>query len=142
MTRQHYECLSSVLTRRRARLVALGLAVVVMTLGVSIGAGHATTIWFDDFSDGNAEDGNPEAWVPHLALAGDYNATSGDYILTPGFGPDNNQSMIATVETATLANVSIRTRMFTSPGGGSGTLGVAGRFAGPLLRPRGSSTAM
>ena len=100
MKRQHCECLSSVLTRRSARLLVLSLAVVAMTLGVSVGSGHATTVWFDDFSDGNAEDGNPETWVPHPApaLQGDYNATSGDYIFTPGFGAGNQDAMVASIE--------------------------------------------
>jgi hypothetical protein len=105
--------------RRIARLVMLGLVVVAMTLGVSIGTGHATTIWFDDFSDGNAEDGNPETWVPHPApaLQGDYNATSGDYIFTPGFGAGTNDAMVASIEDKTFTGTSVRTRArAASPG--------------------------
>ena len=129
MKRQHHECLSSVFTRRSARLVMLGLAVVAMTLGLSIGTGHATTIWFDDFSDGNAEDGNPETWVPNPApaLAGDYNATSGDYIFTPPNGiPDTGEeAMAASIESETFEGVSVRTRTRTVL---TGNVGISGRL--------------
>ena len=123
MQRQHYEWLASLFTRRSARLVMLSLAVVTMTLGVSIGTGNAMTIWFDDFSDSNAEDGNPETWVPHPApaLAGDYNATSGDYIFTPGEGQGNQDAMVASIEgdDKTFTDVSVRTRARTENAGGN-----------------------
>jgi hypothetical protein len=128
MKRKHREWTSIVSAGSSTRLLALSLAVVAVTLVVCTGPAYAVTTWFDDFSDGSATDGSPLTWSPHPGLEGDYNATSGDYVLTPGLGPDDNQSMVATVETTTFTDLSIRTRMVTSPGEGSGTLGVVGRL--------------
>jgi hypothetical protein len=130
MTRQHGECLSSILMRRSAQLVMLSLAVTAMTLGLSIGTGHATTIWFDDFSDGDAEDGNPETWSPHPGLPGDYNATSGNYIFTPGEGQGNQDAMAATIEgqDKTFTDVSVRTRTRIGTENAGGNVGPIARF--------------
>jgi hypothetical protein len=101
----------------------LSLAVVVLTLAVCSGPAQAVTTWFDDFSDGNAEDGDPLTWTPHPAMEGDYNATSGDYIFTPGFGAGNDDSMAAAVLETSFTDVSVRTRTRTELPGNVGPIG-------------------
>ena len=98
------------------------LAVVMLTLVVFAGPAQAVTTWFDDFSDGNAEDGNPLTWVPHPALPGDYNATSGNYILTPGFGASDDDAMASSVEATTFTDASVRTRARTVMAGNVGVI--------------------
>lgn len=39
----------------------------------------AETIFFDDFNDGDAEDGSPVAWTPY---SGTWDSSSGDYVAT------------------------------------------------------------
>ena len=39
-------------------------------------------VFCDDFSDGDAQDGMPVTWTER-PNSGDYDATSGDYVLTP-----------------------------------------------------------
>ncbi len=108
--------------RPSARILTLSLAVVVLTLGVCSGPAQAVDTWFDDFSDGNAEDGDPLTWTPHPALPGDYNATSGDYILTPGFGAGSGDTMATSIEDETFTDVSVRTRALTVMEGNVGLI--------------------
>jgi hypothetical protein len=91
----------------------------VILLAVLSGPAGAATTWFDDFSDGNAEDGNPLTWSPHPALSGDYNATSGDYIFTP----PGSEAMAASVEDAVFSGVSVRVRARTVMNGNVGMIG-------------------
>jgi hypothetical protein len=72
-----------------------GLCAWISTL---VPVAHAAG-WFDDFNDGNAEDGNPVTWTYNEAGAtpGMYTAVSGDYSLSaPGTGTDND-NLIASV---------------------------------------------
>jgi hypothetical protein len=87
----------------------------VLVLHLAVAPASAVT-WFDDFNDGDAEDGSPLTWTPYPVLPGDYNATSGDYVLNPGFGASNDDSMAVLIETANnptipaFTDVSVRTR--------------------------------
>ena len=108
--------------RPSARILTLVLAVIVLTLAVCSVPAQAVDTWFDDFSDGNAEDGDPLTWTPHPALEGDYNATSGDYILTPGFGAGDDDTMAASIEDITFTDVSVRTRARTVMAGNVGLI--------------------
>jgi hypothetical protein len=120
MKREHGE-----LVLPGAAFLTFTLAVAMLTLVVCAGPAQAVTTWFDDFSDGNAEDGNPLTWVPQPALPGDYNATSGNYIFTPGFGAGNDDSMAAAVEETSFTDISVRTRTRSE---GSGNVGAIGRL--------------
>ena len=51
----------------------------VLTSMLCVQAASAATIFFDDFNDGNAQDGTPVTWVPG---SGTWNASSGDYVAT------------------------------------------------------------
>lgn len=103
---------------------------------VAIAAGPAAAIdnWFDDFSDGNATNGSPLTWFEHPATPGNYDASSGDYVFAGIDDFFDDESLVSTVEpnlndgVGAFANVSIRTRMKTDPGLGTGTLGVITRF--------------
>ncbi|MFV1969243.1 MAG: PEP-CTERM sorting domain-containing protein [Pirellulaceae bacterium] len=56
-------------------------AVILGTLVVTANV-HAAVVFFDDFNDGDAEDGNPVTWTPNPGggcLDGTYDASSGDY---------------------------------------------------------------
>jgi hypothetical protein len=92
----------------------------------------ADTVFFDDFSDGDAQDGIPVTWTE--AIGGDYDATSGDYVLTatPGGGV-----MLSTVVDITLTDFSIRTQVRTSSE--LGTVYVVARVQEPLVFPRSGS---
>jgi hypothetical protein len=72
----------------------------------------ADTIFFDDFSDGNAADGMPVTWAPLAGFPGTFDASSGDYVLSP-----SNRAIVATVPDLILGDVSIRAqaRMLESP---------------------------
>ena len=97
------------------------LAAAIFAL-FSSGAASAAG-WFDDFGDGNAEDGNPVTWTYNeVALTpGIYTATTGDFNLSaPGGDADDN--LIASVDVA-LANSYIRTQAFVKPGPGVGEVG-------------------
>ena len=89
-------------------------------------AAHAHgAVWSDDFNDGNAGDGVPVTWTPHPATPGTYDASSGDYVLTPLDVGNDDESMLATVESSSLGDTSIRTQGMVD--GGGGNLGVAAR---------------
>ena len=89
--------------------------------------------WYDDFNDGNAEDGSPVTWTYNDlgALPGIHSAATGDYLLSaPGDGNDDS-SLIATVN-VNLANTYVRTQALVLPGPNEGevggTLGVFARY--------------
>lgn len=74
--------------------------------------------WSDDFSDGSAIDGNPVTWIENLGGAGpffgDYNASSGDYVLTPQVDGVDDSIMLSLVATS-FSNVYMRTQGLISP---------------------------
>jgi len=117
----------------RARFLVFGLLVPCL---VVVGSRPARGIdaWFDDFSDGNATNGSPLTWAPHPALPGNYDASSGDYVFAGVEEFFDDESLVASVEPGlnggmgSFADVSVRTRMLTAPGLGTGTLGVVTRF--------------
>lgn len=89
--------------------------------------------WYDNFNDGNAEDGTPVTWTYNDlgALPGIHSAATGDYLLSaPGDGNDDS-SLIASVN-VTLANTYVRTQALVLPGPNEGevggTLGVFARY--------------
>lgn len=70
--------------------------------------------WFDDFSDGNA-DAPPVQWSPSPVFAGDYDASTGDYVLTPTDDPSQaagtgDETLLATVDDVVFTDTSVRTR--------------------------------
>jgi hypothetical protein len=68
----------------------------------------ASTVFFDDFNDGNAGDGQPVSWVPLVGnFPGTYNASSGDYLLKPAAPGGAAVSVVPQV----LPNVSIRAQI-------------------------------
>lgn len=86
---------------RRWRLIAAVLGL----LGFAPSAGFAAG-WYDDFNDGSITDNNPVPWITNLGgfFPGDYNATSGDLVMTPvvDIGNDNQMSgFVPTVFTDT-----------------------------------------
>jgi hypothetical protein len=95
-----YRLMSS--TNRICR--ALTLTVLFTSLALQASAG---TVFFDDFSDGDAQDGMPVTWT-EKPNSGDYDATSGDYVFTP---TTTEEFMISAVLDITLTNTSIRTQV-------------------------------
>ena len=96
----------------------------------------AETVFRDNFSDGSVtndvpvdRDGNPVTWA-ELPNIGVYDATTGDYVLTP---TTNNDSMSSPVVYISLKEVSIRTQVRTSRDLGS--VFVTARAQDPLVHP-------
>ena len=77
----------------------------------------ADTVFFDNFSDGNAADGMPVTWDPLAGFPGTFDASSGDFVLTP-----SNRAIVATVPALVLGDVSIRSqvRVLDQPTSGGG----------------------
>ena len=104
-----------------------------LTLVVGLPASSHAAGWFDDFNDGNAEDGNPVTWTYNeLNLTpGEYVVVNGDYSLsTPGNGLKDD-STLASVN-VTLGNTYVRTQAFIQPGAlpdeVGGNVGVLARY--------------
>ncbi len=93
--------------RLSPRLVGSVVAVVFYAWGLQ---GHAVD-WFDDFSDGDAGP-SPVQWTASPAFPGDYDASSGDYILTPTGvqGASEDETLISVVEGVTFSDTSVRTQ--------------------------------
>jgi hypothetical protein len=107
------------------------LITCVAFFGVTVSQAWAVA-WFDDFNDGNAEDGNPVTWTYNEIgfTPGTYDATSGDYFLAaPGNG--NNNSLVASVDVP-FQNTYVRTQTFVQPGMApeevGGNVGVVARL--------------
>ena len=108
------------------------LALAVM---IALVANAHAAEWFDDFSDGNAGDGNPVTWTPYPALPGDYSASSLDYVLTPqddgsnpGF-PDKEQ-LASSVNDVSFSDTYAQTQTYVdlTAGGTGGNVGLMARF--------------
>ena len=100
----------------------------------------AETVFFDDFSDGSVtndvpedRDGNPVIWT-EIPTRDGYDATSGDYVLTPTI---DNDDMSSTVVDITLRDTSIRTQVRTSMADGG--VFVVARVQDPLAFRPGST---
>ncbi len=113
---------------RSTNRICSALTLTVLLASFALQA-SAATIFNDDFSDGNARDGMPATWTEHPTL-GDYDATSGDYVLTP---TTNNVHMYSTVVDITSRDFSIRTQVRTSSEAGS--VFVVAREQEPLVFP-------
>jgi hypothetical protein len=107
-------------------------SLIALLLAIGIAPVARAVSWFDDFNDGNAEDGNPVTWTHNESgfVPGIYDASSGDYILSnPGTSGDD--SLVATVNT-NFTDVHVRTQAVVLPGMSpeqvGGTLGVVARF--------------
>jgi hypothetical protein len=95
--------------------------------------------WYDNFNDGNAEDGSPVTWQKTAATPGIYSATTGDYLLSaPGDADGEEQgadfddnSVIASVADS-FEDTYVRTGAVVLPGPNEGevggTLGVFARY--------------
>jgi hypothetical protein len=74
--------------------------------------------WLDDFNDGSATDGNPVTWIENLGGAGpffgDYNASSGDYVLTPVVDGVDDSTMLSVVPVP-FTDVHMRTQGIIKP---------------------------
>jgi hypothetical protein len=93
-------------------------SVVNWFLAIAISAAaSANTIFYDNFNDGNAEDGMPVTWVPVPGFPGTFDASSGDFFLAP-----SDRAITAGVPALTLGDASIRTQVRilepSAPGGG------------------------
>jgi hypothetical protein len=96
----------------------------------------AETVFYDDFSDGSVtndvpvdRDGSPVIWT-EIPTRDGYDASSGDYVLTPTF---DTEDLSSTVVDITLEDTSIRTQVRTSKS--NGTVAVVARVQEPLLFP-------
>jgi hypothetical protein len=98
------------------QLLCKTVALCVVGLAACTSA-SGKTIFYDDFRDGDAADGEPVSWVPLPTTQGTYDASSGDYLLAPQI-----RAIGASVPKFVLHNVSIRTqlRMLTPSVSGGG----------------------
>ena len=82
------------------------IARIIVTCSLAVAssaAASADTIFFVDFNDGNAQDGTPVTWVPLSGFPGTFDASNGDYVLSP-----SDRAIVATVPDLFLGDVSIR----------------------------------
>ena len=94
-------------------------------IGVFMSAAvSADTVFFDNFSDGKA-DFPPVQWTPSPTTPGSFDASSGDYVLSPTPKSDPDINISSDALEFTLEDTSIRTQGKISAGGGF--LGVAVR---------------
>ncbi len=113
------------------RVFSYSVMSLLLTVAVAQSAGAVN--WFDDFNDGNAEDGNPVTWTFNElgATPGTYDASSGDYILSNADGADENSSLLPTVN-VDFTDVYVRTQAAVLPGmlpdQVGGTVGVVARW--------------
>ena len=119
----------TVTKRRTARLATcMATAIILHALAGSIWAQP----WFDTFDDGSFDDGDPVTWTvnPAGAFPGNYDISGGDFVFAPLEDENDDESMVATVNSALFQNTaSVRARgiIFTDPSGiftGEGNLGV------------------
>ncbi len=113
------------------RVFSCSVMSLLLTVGV---APMASAVgWFDDFNDGNAQDGNTVTWTFNEIgfTPGTYDASSGDYILSNPDGAGDNDSMLPTVN-VNFTDVHVRTQAVILPGmlpdQVGGTLGVVARW--------------
>jgi len=67
---------------------------------------------FDDFNDGDATDGAPLIWDPIVPeFPGDYDAASGDFVMTPPLSGSPQQFVVAMARGVTAEDVSIRAQV-------------------------------
>jgi len=87
---------------RSQLMFAVAAAVVLFASGVPAQAAE----WFDDWSNGNATD--PNTWAP--ILPGNYDASSGDYVITSSSPANDEDDSMAALITQDFLDVSIRTQ--------------------------------
>lgn len=83
----------------------------------------ADAIFYDDFEDGSATDGDPVTWEPRVYTNGLYEVINGDYVLTPNAAP---QPLVAVVSGVTAQDVSLRTQIRVN--GAAFGIGLFARF--------------
>jgi hypothetical protein len=89
------------------------LQLLILWIGVFgvVAVAHAAG-WSDNFNDGNVKDGNPVTWLEDLGgsglFPGDYNASSGDYVLTPAADGLDDSIMLSVVPSVTFTDTYIR----------------------------------
>jgi hypothetical protein len=92
--------------------VAAGILVAFQSAVLAVG-------WSDNFNDGNVTDGNPVTWVNDLGgsglFPGDYNASSGDFVLTPAPDGTDASIMLSIVPAVTFTDVYMRTQGIVLP---------------------------
>ncbi len=117
---------------RPSGLIALSAVAVTLAASAAFAGVPAVNFWFDDFNDGNATDGSPLTWTPHPFTPGTYDASSGDYELTPPTPGDQDETMVTAVLPAnnpgvsTFTDMSIRTRGVLTAS--EGNILIGGRF--------------
>jgi hypothetical protein len=101
------------------------VATCLLAFAISAGT-SASTIFYEDFNDGNAADGNPVSWLEVPGFPGTFDASSGDYFLAP-----SQRAIVTTVPALKLQDVSIRAQVrileSSAPRGGVELLARADR---------------
>jgi len=94
---------------------------------VAIAAG-----WSDNFNDGNMLDGNPVTWLNDLGgsglFPGDYNASSGDLVMTPAVDGSDASIMISLVPAVSFTDVYMRTQGVVLPDPNNPTVNKGGNL--------------
>lgn len=108
----------AMLITRCKTIVCLFLIVAASMFGGALAPGlipeltptaTAATKFIDDFNDGNAADADPVTWSPLYPNDGTYDASSGDYVLSPNTG--NDILVAVPVPNLNLGDTSIRVQI-------------------------------
>lgn len=100
---------------------------------------QGNTIFRDTFNDGDAEDGMPVTWTPLPDRVGNYDASSGDYVLSPIF-PGTTDTLRSLAEESTLADTSIRSQVSLQNDGSFLIIGARDLYFAFILRTNSGST--
>ncbi len=88
--------------------------------------------WSDNFNDGNMLDGNPVTWLNDLGgsglFPGDYNASSGDLVMTPAVDGSDSSIMISLVPAVSFTDVYMRTQGVVLPDPNNPTVNKGGNL--------------
>jgi hypothetical protein len=116
---------------RISRLSVLKL-VAAMCFVLSAQTVRLAVGWSDNFNDGNMLDGTPVTWLNDLGgsglFPGDYNASSGDLVMTPAVDGVDNSIMLSLVPTVSFTDVYMRTQGIVLPDPNNPTVNKGGNL--------------
>jgi hypothetical protein len=102
-----------------SRTNAFQLVTAIVLAMVGIAPLDRAAGWFDNFNDGSTQDGVPVTWLEDLGglgiFPGDYDASSGDYVLTPVADGHDESIMASFVPSDSFTDTYVRAQGIVLP---------------------------